>query len=91
MTLKEATENMAAALRDEDLPALTGALADRAAAIKAGAQSTSEVVEAGNRAIYDLLILKQRLAYENARLEQVRVGLAGALSGRKYPLVNCRG
>jgi hypothetical protein len=87
MTLKEATENMTAALRDQDLPALAAALADRAtsirAAIKAGAQPTAEIVEAGNRAVYDLLILKQSLAFESARLEQVRASLAGAMVERK--------
>jgi hypothetical protein len=88
MTLKEATENMTAALRDQDLPALATALADRADSIKAGAQPTPQVVEAGNRAVYDLLILKQRLAFESARLEQVRASLAGALAERKYHFVN---
>jgi hypothetical protein len=89
MTLKEATENMTAALRDQDLPALAVALADRAASIKAGAQPTPEIVQAGNRAVYDLLILKQRLAFESARLEQVRTSLAGALPERKSPFVDC--
>ena len=91
MTLEEATENMTVALQDQDLPALAAALADRAASIKAGAQPTPEIVEAGNRAVYDLLILKQRLAFESARLEQVREGLTAALTGPKYSFVDYRG
>ena len=88
MTLKEATENMTAAVRDQDLPAFAAALADRAASIKAGAQPTPEIVQAGNRAVYDLLILKQRLAFESARLEQVRASLAGAMAGRKVSFLD---
>ena len=91
MTLQEATANMTAVLRDRDLTAVAAALADRAASIKAGAQPTPEIVQAGNRAVYDLLILKQCLAFESARLEQVRTGLTGALPQCKRALIDYRG
>ncbi|MBV8844213.1 MAG: hypothetical protein JO307_15500 [Bryobacterales bacterium] len=85
MTLEEATHNLMAALRDHDLDAVAAALADRAACIKAGSRPTSELIAAGNRAIYDLLTLKQRLAFENARLNQIRESLTDTLSGLKQP------
>ena len=76
MTLQEATENVTAALRDQDLTALAAALAGRAAAIQAGARPTPEIREAGERALDGLLALKQRLAFRSARLEQLRTSLA---------------
>ena len=76
MTLQEATENVTAALRDQDLTALAAALADRAAAIQAGARPTPEIRAAGERALDSLLALKQRLAFRSARLEQLRASLA---------------
>jgi hypothetical protein len=91
MTLEEATANLTAAVRDQDLSAVAAALSDRATAIKAGAHPVSEIVEAGNRALYGLLVLKQRLAFESARLEQVREALSKGVGSAARPHFEVRG
>ena len=77
MTLQEATEIAFTAVRAEDLDALAEALQARAKAIEAGAVPTPEIAEKGESMIAALAKLKQKLAIENALLEQVRMGYLG--------------
>jgi hypothetical protein len=80
----ESTEIAFAAIRAEDLDALTAALDARAKAIEAGAVPTPEIVERGESMIAALADFKQKLAIENALLQQVRMGYLGSL-GRTSP------
>jgi len=77
MTLRESTEIAFAAIRAEDLDALTAALNAREQAIKAGSAATPEIVKIGESMIAALTKLKQKLAVENAFLKQVRMGYLG--------------
>ena len=72
MTLEQATNEVTKALEAQDLEVLEHALKVRQAAIQCGGEPTQEIVEAGDRAVRALAEWKQRLAFESARLGQVR-------------------
>jgi hypothetical protein len=72
MTLEQATNGLTKAIEDQDLAALERALESRQAAIQCGSPPTQEVVAAGERAARALTAWKKRLAFESARLGQVR-------------------
>lgn len=83
MTLQESTAIAQTAIRSGDLDALADALRLRAEAIEDGAVPSSAVLEAGDKAMAELAALKQKLALENSRLEQVRAGLIGTMPARQ--------
>jgi len=70
------------AIRAENLDSLADALRARAGALDASALPSLGVFEAGKKIAPELAALKQRLALENARLEQMRVGLTRAMQIR---------
>jgi hypothetical protein len=72
VTLDQATHGVTKALEDQDLAALEIALEARQAAILSGAPPTMEIISAGERAVLALTAWKQRVAFESARLGQVR-------------------
>ncbi|HEY4360226.1 MAG TPA: hypothetical protein VGN17_04635 [Bryobacteraceae bacterium] len=72
MTLEQATHDVTKALDTQDLEALERALEARQAAIEGGGVPNQEIVEAGDRALRTLAEWKQGLAFESARLGQVR-------------------
>jgi hypothetical protein len=72
VTLEQATNSVTKALEDQDLAALEIALDRRQAAIQCGAPPTVEIIAAGERAVLALTAWKQRVAFESARLGQVR-------------------
>jgi hypothetical protein len=72
MTLEQATNRVTRALEDQDLSALEIALEARQSAIQCGDAPTEEIIEAGRRAECALTAWKKRLAFDSARLGQVR-------------------
>ncbi len=71
-TLEEVTQRILHALRDHDFEGLSAALDDRARLIASGAVPTQEAWQMGEAACQGLAALKQRLAQESTRLEQMR-------------------
>jgi hypothetical protein len=72
MTLQEATDCATAAVETEDFDALARALKARRAALQSGERPTIEAFEAGERAIRALKDLAQRIAFDSARLGQIK-------------------
>jgi hypothetical protein len=72
MTLKQATDQAAAAIQAGDLDALALALAARRAALESGEKPTVEILESGGRALASLKALAQRTAFDNTRLSQIK-------------------
>lgn len=91
MTLEQATQQMLEAIEAQDTEGLARALDARGVAIASGSHPTLEILQAGERAASALAAWKQRLAFENARLDLLKAGIARTLSPRPNPRVNCRG
>jgi hypothetical protein len=91
MTFQEATDQMLAAIEGRDMESLSQALGARAAAIEAGFQPTAEIIEEGERALRALKDLRKGLALDSARLRQLQTGVAGSLTPRHRPHVDCKG
>lgn len=91
MTLEQATRQMLEAIEAQDLKGLASALDARGVAIAAGSKPTLEILQAGERAASALAAWKQQIAFESARLDLLRAGIARTLSPRPNPRVNCRG
>jgi len=72
MTLKESTVRAGAALEAGDLDALARALAERRKAFQAGERPAPDVYQSGQQLLRALLEYQQSLAYESARLGQIR-------------------
>jgi hypothetical protein len=72
MTLQEATDRASAAIEAENFDALARALKARRAALQSGEKPSLEVFEAGERAIRALKGLAQRIAFDSARLGQIK-------------------
>jgi hypothetical protein len=72
MTLKQATDRANAAIDAGNLDALTRALTARRNALESGEKPTIEIFEAGERAVRALKALAQRVAFDSARLGQIK-------------------
>ena len=89
--LEQVSERILDAARAQDILALAHALKDREKLLRAGAEITYRAWELGERACEELVALKQKLALEASRLEQVRSGVAGALTAKRETLRDFRG
>jgi hypothetical protein len=88
MNFEEATERLCAALAAGDLDAAEQALRARGEALSRGARPGSAEGAAGQHALLHLEAMKRRLAYEGARLRQLKTAIAGA---EARPHIECRG
>lgn len=76
MTLKQATDQVSAAIESGDLDELKRALEARRWALKSGEkpsiETSKETFETGERALAALKALAQRTAFDSARLGQIK-------------------
>jgi hypothetical protein len=72
MTLQEATDRVIDAIEAENFEALSRALTARRAALQSVERPGIEAFEAGERAIRALKDLAQRIAFDSARLGQIK-------------------
>ena len=100
MTLEQTADLALRAAAQDDLNAIREALNARAAAIgdlKLAACSEdlaarlSSAIDAGDEIGRALLAMKHRVGLENARLEQIRTGLAAGMGAAPSPEIDCRG
>lgn len=99
MTLEQAGELALRAAEKDDVEQIRQALEARAEAIGAlaGAEPTEELaaqirgaIEQGEQLRRGLQAIKHRAGLNNARLEQIRSGLAAAAPA-PHPKIDCRG